>query len=73
MRKYLDQSNFPEESLDDLGLVAEPFPRFSKLGFEVVEALAAEVLHLHVLEVIPGAPIQVQPHLIPVAKNIHAP
>ncbi|MCS4198405.1 hypothetical protein GGP46_003276 [Salinibacter ruber] len=60
VRKYLNQPNLPKEAIDDLGLVAEPLLCFSELGFEVVEALATEVLHLHVLEVIPDALIRVQ-------------
>ena len=60
MRKYLNQLNFLEEALDDLGFVAQPLLCFSELGFEVVEALTTEVLHFHVLEVIPDALTRVQ-------------
>jgi len=40
--------------------VAEPLLGPPEFGFEVIEALAAKVLHLYVLEVIPDALIRVQ-------------
>ena len=34
--------------------MAKPLLRFSELGFEVIDAPTAEVLHLHVLEPVPA-------------------
>ena len=40
--------------------MAKPLLRFSELGFEVIDAPTAEVLHLHVLEPVPNPFVRVQ-------------